>query len=49
MDKKKDLERINHALIEGDRVEAYRIVKAMVEEIDPLEIVNQAMMPAIRR
>ena len=48
MDKKKDLERINHAVIEGDGAEASKIVKALMDAVDPLEIVDQAMMPAMK-
>ena len=48
VEKKKDLERINQAVIEGDGVEASRIVKALMGAVDPLEIVDQAMMPAMK-
>lgn len=48
VDKRKDLERINQAVIGGDGAEASKIVKVLMDAVDPLEIVNQAMMPAMK-
>ncbi len=48
MDKKKALESIHRAIIDGDAAQASEIAKTISEEIDPLEIVNAGMMPAMK-
>ena len=48
MDRERELERIHQAIIDGDAEEVSKVVNAIVGEIDPLDIVNQAMMPAMK-
>lgn len=48
MDKKKVLESIHRAIMDGDAAEASKIAGTISEEMDPLEIVNAGMMPAMK-
>jgi len=48
VDKKKALESINRAVSDGETAEAAKIAKIISEEIDPLEIVNEGLMPAMK-
>ena len=48
MAKKKALQSIIQAVIGGDAAEASKIAKTIFEEIDPLEIVNGGLMPAMK-
>jgi corrinoid protein of di/trimethylamine methyltransferase len=48
VDKKEALESINRAVSDGETAEAAKIAKIISEEIDPLEIVNEGLMPAMK-
>lgn len=47
MDKKEVFEAIRGAIIDGSGAEASRIAQSALEEIDPLDMVNEGLMPAM--
>ena len=48
MDKKGMFKKINKAIMEGEADETVKLVKTIIGEIDPLEIVNEGMTPAMK-
>ena len=48
MKKEETLEQLKNAIISGNSEEASEIVKTAVSEIDPLELISESMMPAMK-
>ncbi len=48
MDKKGMFKKINQAIMRGEADETVKLVKTIVGEVDPLEIVNEGMTPAMK-
>ncbi len=48
MDKKDIFQKMNQAILDGDAAEVGLLAKTAVEKIDPLELVNEGMTPAMK-
>jgi methanogenic corrinoid protein MtbC1 len=48
VDKKDIFQKLNQAIMEGDAVGISQLAKTAVEKIDPLELVNEGMTPAMK-